>query len=153
MSEPYTRLTYFENMSRAFAELCDQSALLLTHDPGHIPPGGIWARIEEPALKCSGNTGGRVDEITACTGACAQRKSLWRRFWWRDGVRRDPGLRRRGEVVTPIVTKREGEVGDVPVRLGKRYEPRDGGSEALASGSGYCYSPDYLEEVYGSIVW
>ena len=153
MSEPYTRLTYFENMSRAFAELCDQSVLLLTHDPGHIPPGGIWARIEEPALKSSGNPGGRVDEISACTGSCARRMSLWQRFWWQSSSRQHPGLRKRADTVALGVMKKEKEVRDKPARLKKHHEPQRRELDAVMSRTGYCYSPDFLQEVYGDIVW
>jgi hypothetical protein len=56
--------TYFENMSRAMAQLCDIYALVMTKDTGKVPPTGIWGRIELPTLQQSGNVGGEVDTVS-----------------------------------------------------------------------------------------
>jgi hypothetical protein len=56
--------TYFENMSRAMAQLCDVYALVMTDDPTNVPQTGIWGRIEFPTLKQSGNVGGEVITVS-----------------------------------------------------------------------------------------
>jgi hypothetical protein len=56
--------TYFENMSRAMAQLCDVYALVMTKDTGNVPQTGIWGRIEFPTLQQSGNVGGEVITVS-----------------------------------------------------------------------------------------
>lgn len=56
--------TYFENMSRAFADLCDNYATVMTEDPHNIPLNGIWGKIEFPELQKTGNPGGQVNSVS-----------------------------------------------------------------------------------------
>ena len=147
MSDPATRQTYFENMSRAFAQLCDRSALLLTRDPASVPADGIWARIEEPALKTLGNCGGRVDEIEACGGRCEGRRSYWRRV---GGGLGGLLLRRR--------TERKGGVGAVRVERGMAAAGGSRGRIGSVSGFGdgegeSCATPEQLQEMFGDVGW
>jgi hypothetical protein len=58
------RQTYFENMSRAMAQLCDVYALVMTDNPTDVPTTGIWGRIEFPTLIQSGNVGGDVITVS-----------------------------------------------------------------------------------------
>lgn len=51
MSDDTQRETYFENMSRAYAQICELFATLITPDVNNIPTTGIWARIEQPELE------------------------------------------------------------------------------------------------------
>jgi hypothetical protein len=41
---------YFRRMSRALAWLCRDHAAVLTPDFDHMPPSGIWNKVEKPAL-------------------------------------------------------------------------------------------------------
>ena len=53
MDSKKTKNTYFENVSRAFADLCGEFATVMTADPtpGNIPKDGIWGRIEQVELE------------------------------------------------------------------------------------------------------
>jgi hypothetical protein len=63
--DEHNRLTYFENMSRAMALLCDTSANVMTKDPKEIPKSGIYGRIEEPTLQQTNNPGGQVNLVSS----------------------------------------------------------------------------------------
>lgn len=57
--------TYFKNMSKAFAELCDVYALVMANDPKNVPINGtIWGEVEFPALMQTGNKGGQVNSVS-----------------------------------------------------------------------------------------
>jgi hypothetical protein len=58
------RQTYFENMSRAMAQLCDVYALVMTMDTNDVPTNGIWGRIQFPTVQQSGNVGGEVITVS-----------------------------------------------------------------------------------------
>jgi hypothetical protein len=59
------RLTYFENMSRAYAEICDDTAVVMHNTTVGGQPvteiqeltSGIWTTVELPTLKQTGNVG------------------------------------------------------------------------------------------------
>jgi hypothetical protein len=63
-SDDNLRKTYFENISRAMAQLCDVLATVMTADPNNIPLTGIWGRVEFPALQQTGNSGGQVNAVS-----------------------------------------------------------------------------------------
>jgi hypothetical protein len=74
MDDESTMLTYFENMSRAYAQLCELYVSVITPNLNDIPSDGIWATIEEPELKRTTNLDPprkRVDTV-----------SLFARFPW-----------------------------------------------------------------------
>jgi hypothetical protein len=58
-----TQMTYFENMSRAFAMKAHRVASVMHSDIYNPPAEGIWGRIEWPVLK-AGNPGGVVDFVS-----------------------------------------------------------------------------------------
>ena len=59
------RYTYFENMSRAYAKICDTTALVMHNTPAGVKPvddirlltSGIWATVEYDTLQLLGNVG------------------------------------------------------------------------------------------------
>lgn len=59
-----TRRTYFENMSRAFATLCDTKALLMTDNINDVKLDGIWGKVELLTLQMTGNKGGMVNVVS-----------------------------------------------------------------------------------------
>jgi hypothetical protein len=56
-------MTYFENMSRAFAMKAHNIATVLHRELDNPPTNGIWGRIELPVLQAAGNPGGMVDYV------------------------------------------------------------------------------------------
>jgi len=59
------RQIYFENMSRAFAQLCSGSSLVMTNDPQNVPMTGIFGRIELPTAQQDTNIGGQVNLVSS----------------------------------------------------------------------------------------
>lgn len=59
-----TREQYFAHMSEAMAISCDGFATVMTEDVNNIPQDGTWGRVEQPALKRTGNPGGQVDRVS-----------------------------------------------------------------------------------------
>ena len=57
-------MTYFENMSRAFAMKAHNIATVLHRKIDNPPTNGIWGRIELPVLQAAGNPGGIVDYVS-----------------------------------------------------------------------------------------
>jgi hypothetical protein len=55
MDKDSTKFEYFENMSRAYAQLCELFVSVITPDVENIPTDGIWARIEQPELERTTN--------------------------------------------------------------------------------------------------
>lgn len=63
MSSIAEELTYFENMSRAFATKANGQAWAMHKEFDRSPTNTIWGRIELPTLKLTTNQGGRVDKV------------------------------------------------------------------------------------------
>jgi hypothetical protein len=68
MKNKKDRNTYFENMSRAFAQLCGVYCTVMTPDPNNIPSDGIWGRIEYPELKRTSNFDAPRDQMDYVSG-------------------------------------------------------------------------------------
>ncbi|KAF8241422.1 hypothetical protein K440DRAFT_642771 [Wilcoxina mikolae CBS 423.85] len=124
------RTTYFENMSRAMAKLCDKFATVMTKDIHNIPTDGIWGRVEEPTLKETGNIGGQVNYLIF---SCAQievvdrnggnKKEIWKRP---EAMKAHPKHTRENLARGPAL----------PVRRLRE-----------------CYSPKQLERWFGKVPW
>jgi len=65
MSNFDDEMTYFENMSRAFAMKAHSIASVMHRNIENPPIDTIWGRIELPVLQAAGNPGGVVDYIAA----------------------------------------------------------------------------------------
>ncbi|KAI9765325.1 MAG: hypothetical protein M1839_005525 [Geoglossum umbratile] len=120
------KLTYFENMSRAMAMLCNTFATVMTNDPKKVPLTGIWGRIEQPTLKQTGNPGGQVDTIIAVNTKGDDVENVWIR----------PGTEPKAKAKSSRSTSSENEI----KALSKR-QPND------------CYSPEQLQKWFGDINW
>lgn len=69
MKDDDTRMTYFENMSRAYAFMCSGYSVLFTGDLNFIPMSGIWGRVEFPTLSRDSDfepPKGETDFVSLC---------------------------------------------------------------------------------------
>jgi len=71
------RQIYFENMSRAFAQLCSGDSLVMTNDPKDVPMVGIFGRIELPTARLETNIGGKVNLVEAIDPTGESKTSIW----------------------------------------------------------------------------
>ncbi len=67
MEKAKDQMTYFENMSQAFAMKAHSIATVLHSNIDDPPTDGIWGRKELPILQAAGNPGGMVDYVSAVT--------------------------------------------------------------------------------------
>lgn len=64
MEKAEDQMTYFENMSQAFAMKAHNIATVLHSNIDNPPTDGIWGRKELPVLQAVGNPGGIVDYVS-----------------------------------------------------------------------------------------
>lgn len=64
MADETKQLTYFTQMSQAYAELCSGQAWLMSATPDFVPIDGIWFKTEFPTLQKTGNPGGQVNNVS-----------------------------------------------------------------------------------------
>ena len=64
MSNFKDEMTYFENMSRAFAMKAHHIASVMHRNIEDPPMSTIWGRIELPVLQAASNPGGVVDWVS-----------------------------------------------------------------------------------------
>jgi hypothetical protein len=67
MANAKDQMTYFENMSQAYAMKAHNMATVLHRNIDNPPMDGIWARKELPILQAAGNPGGIVDYVSSNT--------------------------------------------------------------------------------------
>ncbi|KAI8938325.1 hypothetical protein NX059_005977 [Plenodomus lindquistii] len=132
-SEDSARIEYFSHMSEAMAISCDNFATVMTNFTDNVPQDGIWGTVEQPALQRTGNPGGQVDTIIAADLQGGNIETIWER----------PGTLKmaNGTAITASsMSKRSNMMRSVP--LEKRQE-----------GTDRCYSPDQIQEWFGSVPW
>ncbi|KAH6668964.1 hypothetical protein B0J14DRAFT_657972 [Halenospora varia] len=76
MSDVEQEMTYFENMSRAFAMKASRLASVMHRDIENPPMSTIWGRVELPILQANTNPWGTVDYITAIDAEDVQRRKI-----------------------------------------------------------------------------
>jgi hypothetical protein len=64
MSDVQQEMTYFENMSRAFAMKAANVAAVMHRDINNPPMSTIWGRVELPVLKAASKPWGTVDYVS-----------------------------------------------------------------------------------------
>ena len=63
MDDPGQKQAYFENMSRAYADLCSRFVTVMTPDVTNIPTNGIWNDVVFPELKRTAHFDGLDGEV------------------------------------------------------------------------------------------
>jgi hypothetical protein len=64
MSDVQQEMTYFENMSRAFAMKAANVAAVMHRDINNPPMSTIWGRVELPVLQEASKPWGTVDYVS-----------------------------------------------------------------------------------------